>query len=198
MSDSMSYIKSVLSEKRFKHSVAVAQMCQQLAEIHSCDTERAYIAGILHDVKKEASHDDLKALVEQSNMFVSDIERENPKLWHAIAGAEFCKSHFNIKDEQILSAIRFHTIGKANMSPLEQIVYLGDLVSYDREFHDVEYYRDLAFKNLDLAMLKALTYIISDIISKQRQLARYSFEAYNYYCNIHEEKEMSKFENKSS
>ena len=55
---------------------------------------------------------------------------------------------------------RYHKAGRADMSMLEQIVYLGDLTSADSSYKDVEKYREMSFETLDNAMYLSLIHIL--------------------------------------
>ena len=46
-------IRPKLTPKRYFHSLCVAEEAVKLAEKYGCDTEKAYVAGVLHDIMKE-------------------------------------------------------------------------------------------------------------------------------------------------
>lgn len=174
-------VKKTISEKRALHSRNVADMCFKLASAHGEDPIKAYTAGILHDIRKEAPPNVIKNETAVSGLSPDPIELVTPQLWHAVAGAYFVKTNLHIKDKDIINAIRFHTIGRAEMSKLEKIVYLSDLTSKDRSYPDVEKYRKYAFDDLDNAMFHAVRWSIKNTMAKNGRLPRYTFEAYNYF-----------------
>ncbi len=174
-------IKGMMGKKRYIHSCNVADMCVKLAEIHGGDTEKAYIAGILHDIRKEADDETLEKELELSGYYIDPVEYASKKTWHGIAAAYYVREVLGISDEDILNAIRFHTVGRADMSELEKIVYLGDLVSAERTYPDVEKYREYAFESLDKGMYKALEWLIPDFVEKGRMIPVSTIEAYNGY-----------------
>jgi nicotinate-nucleotide adenylyltransferase len=166
-------------------------MCKRLSENYGSDPERAYLAGVLHDIRKESDIETQKAEVEAAARLASltgeapvGDEERHPKLLHAVAGAEFCKNQFGINDRELLSAIRFHTVGKADMTLLEKIVYVGDAVSNDRKYHDVKYYKDLAFENINKAVFEVVKFTILKTVKNSLKVSRYSFEAYNFYSEF--------------
>jgi len=177
-------IGRVLSKKRFNHSLNVADMCFQLAQAYGEDSIKAYTAGILHDIMKEQPPEDLEMRVKLSRLSPDPVELVTPALWHAVAGAAYVRDELHIADGELINAIRFHTIGRANMTVLEKIVYLGDLVSKDRQFDDVEKYRELAFKDLDAAMYAALKLSVTETLEKNGQIPAYTINAYNYYNKL--------------
>jgi len=182
-------IKERLSKKRFNHSMNVAEACFDLAERYGADKKRCYLAGLLHDVMKEDSKEKQREMTIASELAPDPAECETPALWHAVAGAVFVRDELNISDEEIIRAIRFHTIGCAEMSLLEKIVYLGDMISEDRDYKDVDKFRDFCYDDIDKAMSIALIYNVQSVCKKCGLIPRYSFEAYNYYMKFNKEKE---------
>ena len=176
-------IKSILSKKRYEHCCNVAEMCKKLAEMNGGDSERAFTAGLLHDIHKEIDPEIMKREVLESGFDVDPVELESKPLWHAIASAHYCRTELGITDEEMLSAIRYHTVGKAEMTLLEKIVYLGDLVSAERDFKDVEVYREYVLDNLDNAMFQVMKWSIPSTIKKGGKIPISSINAYNYYMN---------------
>ena len=92
--------------------------------------------------------------------------------------------NLGIKDIDILNAVRYHTAGRADMSMLEKIVYLGDLTSADRSYKDVEKYREMSFENLDNAMYNALKYSIGETLGKGGLIPPCTIAGYNFYTRI--------------
>lgn len=184
MTDYKELIKGMMGKKRYVHSCNVADMCVRLAGIHGEDTEKAYLAGILHDIRKETDDEILKNEIELSGYYIDPVELASRKTWHGIAAAYYVRDILGITDVDILNSIRFHTVGRADMSKLEKIVYLGDLVSAERSYPDVEKYREYAFENLDKGMHKALEWLIPDFVKSGRMIPVSTLEAYNYYLTI--------------
>ncbi|MBR4627727.1 MAG: bis(5'-nucleosyl)-tetraphosphatase (symmetrical) YqeK [Ruminococcus sp.] len=178
------FLKEQLSAKRYGHSLNVAAECRKLAEKYGEDTEKAYFAGLLHDICKELPDDVQRELVIHSGFTYSREELETRSLWHAIAGAGLVRDKFGIEDIDILNAIRFHTVGRAGMSRLEEIVYLGDLISADRDYKDVERMRKLAYTSLNEAMLEAFSFSIKSVVKKGGLIPLCSVEGYNFYTRL--------------
>lgn len=176
-------VRGCLSNKRYKHSVAVADMCFKLAALHGADPVEAYTAGILHDIRKETAPELIKKEAAKSGLCPDPVELRTPALWHAVAGAAYVRDVLGVENPDIIGAIRFHTIARADMTRLEKVVYLGDLVSKDRQYDDVEKFRRLAFEDLDNAMFEAVRWSIEDTIGKSGRIPRYTFEAYGFYID---------------
>lgn len=182
-------IRDLLSKKRFTHSMNVAEECYKLAETHGADKKRCYLAGLLHDVMKEELPEKQKQYVMESGLSPDPAEVASKSLWHGIAGGYYVREKLKIDDDEVISAIRYHTVGCARMTLLEKIVYLGDMVSADRNYKDVEKMRDYCYKDIDVAMSVALGYQIAEVCGKCGLLPVSTFEAYNYYLKFNENKE---------
>lgn len=189
--DKKKYLKEHLSAKRYQHSLNVAAECKKLAVKYGEDPDKAYFAGLLHDICKELPDDELKAMVETSGYAVCREELETKSLWHGIAGAYFIKTNFGIEDIDILNSVRFHTVGRAGMTRLEEIVYLGDLVSADRDYKGVEKMRKLVYTDLDKAMLEALIFSIRSVIKKGGVIPDATSEGYNFYTRLQKKEKNS-------
>ncbi len=147
--------KNLVSIRRFNHCVLVSKMAQSLAEIFRENVDKAALAGLLHDIVKEQSPPNLIKILKLGGISLknlSEVDRLNPKLWHAPAGAIYCNRVLGIVDDQILSAIACHTTGKANMTNFDKIVFIADNTSADRKGLNAKIERKLAFKNLDKAL----------------------------------------------
>ncbi len=182
--DKKKYLKENLSQKRYQHSLNVAAECRKLAEKYGEDPDKAYYAGLLHDICKEMPAEEQKALVLESGFSVFREELETRSLLHGIAGAYFVKTKYGVGDIDILNAIRFHTVGRAGMSLLEEIVYLGDLVSAERDYKDVEKMRRLVYTDLNEAMLYALTFSIKAVLKKKGLIPPCTIDGYNFYTAL--------------
>lgn len=175
-------LKVRLSKKRFQHSVNVARAAFTLAEKWGgTDKDRAYLAGLLHDCCKELPYPEQETLMLEGPFPVSPDEWKCKPVWHGIAAAAYMHTDLGIDDAEILSAARWHTVGHAGMTRLEEIVYMADLISAERTYRDVDRFRKLAMSDLDKAMLAALQFAIESVTRKENPLPLSTVEAYNYY-----------------
>ena len=188
-------LKKRLSKKRFNHSLNVADASYKLAEQEGEDTDKAYIAGLLHDICKEDDQDQQLALALKGNMNLSGAELSSKALWHGPAGAYFIKKELGIDDPDIIYAVRYHTIGRPGMSKLEEIVYLADLISDDREYKDVDRMRKLAYSDFPKAMYEAVCYSLMTAIKKQNYVPEGTMELYNQYTFLCAPKKKNKEKN---
>ncbi len=174
-------INTLMKSRRFKHSVNVAEMCLTLAKKFGGDEDKAYTAGILHDCRKETEKSVMLEEMERSGYYVDPVERNCAKLWHGIAGAYYAKNVLGITDTDILNAIRFHTVGRADMTLTEKIVFLSDMVSDDRDYPDVEKYRAAVMDDLDNGMFQTLRWSILKTVGDGNSIPAATLEAYTFY-----------------
>lgn len=174
-----SILKARLNEKRYYHSLCVADEAKRLAEKYGGDVEKCYLAGLLHDITKNTPEEEHLKIFETFGIMLSDIEKNAKKLWHAISGEAFVRYILNIDDKEILDAIRYHTTAKADMSLTAKILYIADFTSADRDYMDVDVIRGLANKSLDEALIYALQYSIIDLVDNCRAVHPDTVLAYN-------------------
>lgn len=182
--DKKKILKSKLTLKRYTHSLNVAAECRKLAEKYGEDMDKAYFAGLLHDICKELPENEQRALVLESGYTVCREEMETRSLLHGIAGAYYVKKEFGVEDIDILNSIRFHTVGRGGMSRLEEIVYIGDLVSAERDYKDVDKMRRLAYTDINAAMLEAFAFSMKSVIKKGGVIPICTVEGYNFYTRL--------------
>lgn len=168
-----------LNKKRYTHSLAVADEAVRLADMYGADRQKAYLAGLLHDITKNASAEEHLNIFSTFGIILTDIEKEAEKLWHAMSGAAYIKHILLIDDDEIYDAVRYHTTAKADISLLSKVIYLADYTSRDRDYDDVDVIRGLVDKSLDSAYLYALKYTITDLTSRGKALHPDTIDAYN-------------------
>ncbi|MCM1544754.1 MAG: bis(5'-nucleosyl)-tetraphosphatase (symmetrical) YqeK [Ruminococcus sp.] len=168
-----------LKEKRYIHSLNVADSAVYLAEKYGADKDKAYIAGLLHDVTKNENENNQLQMLKDDGIILSQTELHNPKLWHAMSGAVYARRYLKIDDEEILGAIRYHTTGKAGMTLLEKVIYIADYISEERDYDDVDIMRKLAEESLDKAALYALKFSLKNLSKKEKLIHTNSVEFYN-------------------
>ena len=172
-------LQSRLNEKRYYHSLCVADEAVRLAEKYGADTEKAYMAGLLHDITKNAPAQEHLHIFNSFGIMLNSVEQNAEKLWHAISGAVYVEHLLGIDDREIINAIRYHTTARGNMTLLDKVLYLADFTSIDRDYDDVDVMRKLVDKSMNEALLYALSYSIKDLISSGRALHLDTINAYN-------------------
>lgn len=176
-------IRAKLDDYRYNHSLCVADEAKRLALIYNVNPDDAYLAGLLHDITKNFTPEEHLQIFSRFDIILSDIEKESEKLWHAISGSAYVKNVLNIQNKSIISAIRYHTTAKSNMTLFEKLIYLADFTSADRNYPDVSVMRELVNISIKDAMLYSLNYTINDLKSKQRTVHPDTLNAYNEIKN---------------
>lgn len=174
-----------LKPKRLRHTIGVVETAVKLAKKWGCDCVKARFAALLHDCAKYTDIKDKLALCAKYKVSVSDIELANPELLHAKAGALLAHTRYDIQDQEILSAIYYHTTGKPDMNLLEQIIFVSDYIEPGRNHSDkLPEYRELAMKDLNLVTAKILKDTVK-YLKKQREknciIDPQTNEAYEFY-----------------
>lgn len=172
-------IKKRLSEYRFNHSVNVAKQAKKLAKKYGADEEKAFTAGLIHDIMKDTDIDFQKRLIEKYDGKMSETQLANSPVWHAQSGELFLRFELGVEDEEILSAVRYHTTARAGMSLLDKVVYIADYTSADRDYPDADVMREKAERSLDEAMLYGLQYTVTKQVNRLGVIDPDSLFAYN-------------------
>ncbi|MBU8581576.1 MULTISPECIES: bis(5'-nucleosyl)-tetraphosphatase (symmetrical) YqeK [Bacillus] len=180
--EALACVQEQLTEQRYIHTVGVMETAVKLAERFGADVKKAEIAAIFHDYAKFRPKEEMKQIILNGcgPLEVLDFHHE---LWHAPAGAALVKTEVGITDEDILSAIRFHTSGRPNMTLLEKVIYVADYIEPGRRFPGVEEVRTLAEEDLDLALIQALKNTMTFLISKNQAVYPETVATYNALVN---------------
>lgn len=144
-------LKNRLSDKRYQHSLRVADEACKLAKIYGVLEENAYIAGLVHDVAKEFSSDENKYWVDKYQLPYDILKDNYKKIVHAEVGALVAGVLYEVNDD-VKNAIKYHTIGNINMSLLDKIVFIADKIECGKNYPGIEDERVLAYKNIDKAL----------------------------------------------
>lgn len=173
-------LKKTLSEKRYKHSLGVCDEAVKLARIFGADEEKAYIAGLLHDCAKGYDIDKQIELCTEYGIELDKITLACKAVIHAPLGAAVAKNKYGIDDEEILEAIRCHTVAKENMSLLDKIIYIADMIEPMRDFSSVDKLRKTAYEDIDKAFIMGLKQSIVFNAEKNKIIHPDTISAWNY------------------
>jgi predicted HD superfamily hydrolase involved in NAD metabolism len=166
---------------RLAHTLRVARMAGRLAATHGIDAQRARLAGLLHDLARLWPAERLLEESAARGMRVDPFERANPIVLHARLGAELARERFGVDDEDVLSAIRKHTVAAATMSPLDVVVYLADGLEPGRRFPERAELAALARRDLEAAMRAVLASSIRYLTGRGLAVAPQTLAAAHTY-----------------
>ena len=172
-------IRQRLGDYRFRHSLCVAEEAKRLAQKYGADPDKAYTAGILHDIMKDTAKDAQLQILADYGVTLDEVEQDAPMLWHARCGEVFLRHILGVTDQDILTAVRYHTTGRAGMSPLERVVFTADFTSADRDYPDVDVMRAKADRSLTEAMCYGVEYTIGDLQRQGRAVHPDTLALYN-------------------
>ena len=178
--ETIDWLKEHLDTERFEHSIGVAETASELAEMFNLDKERAYTAGLLHDCAKKFSKDEMLKIME--TLPIEECEMINPKTYHAPVGSYIAKTEFGIKDEEILSSIRWHTLGKLNMTDFEKVIFIADKIEpRTRPQMYIDAIRPKLFEEngLDMALLECYKGTIKSLADRNLKICISTIEIYN-------------------
>ena len=153
------------NSKRLEHIIGVARLAKDLAHKFGLNEESAYIAGLLHDYYKYESVIEMLELID--NQEIELKFKDAPQIYHAYASSVAAKKFFNINDEEILNAIKYHVYGRVDMTLFEKILVISDFAEDSREYQNCKEVRKvLDGGNFDLAMYLCIKYTIEAVLQK--------------------------------
>ena len=178
-------LKEILPEKRYYHTLGVSYTAAALAMSHGADIYKAQLAGLLHDCAKYLKSSEMIAECEKYGIEITDTERLAPGLLHTKLGAYFAKEVYGVDDEEILSAILYHTTGKPDMSLLEEIIFVADYIEPGRpELPYIDEMRSCVFNNLHKATLYELKSVMEHISKSAGVMDKRTEETFEFYKKI--------------
>lgn len=192
-----SYIKSVQKEKRFLHTLGVADEAVSLGKIFlPKKLEKLYFTGLLHDITKDFSTEKHLELCSKYSIAISpDIA---PKLLHSKTGAAYARDKFgdDYIDSEVYNAIFRHTTGSVNMSIFDIIIYLADYIELGRTFEDCVYLRKFFYDRIKKANTKeerlevlrktlvlSFDLTIKNLIDEGKSIDSDTINSRNYFLN---------------
>ena len=183
-------LKRELSKERYLHTLGVRDCAVELAKRYNLDVKKAELAGLLHDCAKCKTNDELKEIIDK---FLDDVDKnelKNYKTLHAPVGAYYAKEKFNIEDNEILSAIRWHTLGRVNITTFEKIIFLADKI--EKNTRDLNYRNEIikilndneGEKGLNLALLRCFIETVKSLAERRLYICKTTIDVYNWLLEI--------------
>lgn len=173
-------ISSAMSEKRFRHVLGVEEAALELARKYGCDEKKASLAALLHDYAKEVEDQVFLDLIDQHQLG-EDLKIWGNNVWHGMVGSYKIRQDFGLDDPEILQAIERHTVGAAQMTLLDQVLYVADYIEPNRDFPGVEEARRLAKVSLEKAVAYETAQTVAHLAKKGIPIYPQTIETYNAY-----------------
>ena len=172
------FVKQNTGKSRFEHTLRVADLATKLAIHYGVDVDKAWLAAILHDLKKNISLEENDMLVKKYGLDEKYLGNKN--LSHSKLAAVVSRDKLGIDDVDILNAIAFHTTGRENMSMLEKIIFVADTCEEGRTYKEAAMLRNNAFENIDDVCIFILEFLQDSIESKGLVLDEDTIKALRY------------------
>lgn len=181
-------LEEKLTKKRYEHSIGVSYTAAAMAMVHGLNVEHAAIAGLLHDCAKCYSAEEKLKRCKKHKLSINKYEKKNPELLHAKLSAYYAKSRYQVEDADILSAITWHTTGKADMSALDKVIYIADYIEPNRKvLPEMDIIRKEAFEDLDKCLIHILKNTIEYLMQHDPDnIDSITLETYEYYVKNHQ------------
>ena len=179
----INWLKENLSEERFLHSIGTAQMAEKLAAEFGLDVQKAGLAGLLHDCAKEIPYEKALQIIKENNIDIDEDEIKSRKIIHAPMSAYVAQKEFEITDEEILNAIRYHTIGRIGMTDFEKIIFLADKIESNTRTEPFFEQIRVELKNthsLDKTLLLCSKMTIKSLLDRNLEINFKTIDLYNY------------------
>lgn len=175
-------LKKQLDKGRYEHTKGVMYTAGCLAMAHEYSIDEAMLAGLLHDCAKCIPNDEKIRICEKKDIPITGVEYDSPYLLHAKLGAYLAETEYEIKNPEILHAIKVHTTGEPAMSTLDKIIYIADYIEPGRDkAPNLEKVRKIAFEDLNACMAEILRDTLKYLSSRGGSIDPLTKMTYDYY-----------------
>lgn len=164
--------------ERYEHVLRVSETAIELAKNYRISVAEAEQSALFHDIAKFMDSDSLQLIIVKENLD-QRLLLFHHELWHGPVAAVIANQEFGVENEDVLNAVRFHTTGRANMSTLEKVIYVADMIEPGRKFPGVEQLREIAMKDIDEIMGACIHQSVHFLVSKGVPVFPDSIDCYN-------------------
>lgn len=173
---------NIKGKERYLHSLGVAKVAVTLAQkfYPELDMAKVYLTGLIHDYAKYETLSRYQEIVSKYHLD-KNIFSETDKIYHAVLGSYIVKEELAIDDEEILNAILYHAFGNGNMTPLEEVIYLGDFIEENRQGSIFAAVRRVAATDLKQAIALEAKFVLEHLSSRQEKIHPNAFLTYQGY-----------------
>ena len=144
-----------------EHVTAVAKVAVDLAVQYGADCTKANLAALAHDLAVVVPPAQTLAVAEDMGLLSEEADRRIGPVLHGPIAAAALPEKLDIRDQDLLNAVRYHSTLRAGASVLEKIVFVADKIAYDpASSHRGEYVPALrAARSLDEAALVYIAFL---------------------------------------
>ena len=170
-----SFLRSTVSEKRYVHSVGVAQTTEEVLRHFGCRDycktwngfDAASFCGLAHDIAREMTDASLLEYCSKNGLFLSKEDIEAPVLAHGTVSAEIVMGLAGRYPMSWYKALCVHTTGNAGLDDLALALFIADYIEPSRRFMTDE---KRAFYLLSRDISQCAYRILCDMISHWREV----------------------------
>ena len=188
-------VKNEMGEKRYFHTLEVEKMAARLGEIYAPeDVSMLRAAALLHDITKERTIEEHIAICESNGIEITVADRKAPKMFHSRTAALVIPTKYpEFALPEIITAVRYHTTGRADMMLAEKIIYLADYIDMSRKYEDCVALREFFFnfdfegadesarlKHLNDTLIMSYNLTIKGLLEDDKHIDKATFEARNF------------------
>lgn len=180
-------VRKNLNPKRFAHTMRVVETAMEISRNYVIDADNLKVAALLHDYAKNYKESEFFELCKKYDIHLSEFQKSNKELIHSILGATMAKVEFGISDETVINAIENHTVGRANMTDMEMIIYVSDFCEPGRRLPEGNGVFEMAKVDLKKATYMALNSSLKYLINVNKQIDVKSIECRNWLLDSKKE-----------
>lgn len=176
-------LKNVLPPNRYQHSIGTEQKARELAQLFNVDSDKAALAGLLHDCAKFIKKENMYNFIRDHSITVDEESINSPAVLHAYVSEYLAANEYGISDPDILTAIRNHTLGDINMSDIDKIVFIADKIEDNTRtgayFDEIREALKIT-NNLDKTILVSYGQTIKCLVDKKYFINQIAIRNWNY------------------
>lgn len=179
--DFLPKLRAMMNPRRFQHTLGVRREAVKLAALHGLPILRCALAGLLHDCAKGMSQKEMESVAREQHLTDDEAFLSSGALLHALVGAYLAKKEFGIRDEEVLWAIRSHTVGRPGMTKMEMCIFVADATEeYREEYEGLAQLRRLSLLSLPAAVYRSFELTQSYLLKNNKTFDASSLKTMEY------------------
>ena len=178
------HLKTIQDPKRFRHTLGTEELALLFAESFRLDADKTRTAALLHDVAKSMGHEEQIAYAAKNGIILSEHDLLAKGVIHAVVGSRIAEQEFGVTDPEILSAIRYHTTGRAGMTLFEKVIYAADYLDPSRGTRNERDLLALAKNDFEKGVFEIVRDKLSFYIRRGEHLHPLSVEFYCFQLDL--------------